>query len=280
MNEQLLRRKSRVDIGSAGTLPFRPTLFCKNMARRDVILLSSGSEPASLLLCMKRPSSFDRLLTWDGSEPVTKEFEKLSSVSAVKRPTSVGTVGHALSDKSNNVSPVKPANADPLTMPVKPELSMSSVTRPAPHDSASSTPARVGHDSFLAKLGQRGAAQFKLAHSDFASNWSLSSLSTCAATQARRIKTSLADTYCTDEARSATEADHGVAHAVMQTCAAFNQFVDTELGEPIWFPECDSMTPQPPADNPCAAPVGGFHAVVVVGYHFVGFDRLWRRATL
>jgi hypothetical protein len=123
-------------------------------------------------------------------------------------------------------------------------------------------------------LGQRGAAQFKLAHSDFsASNWSLSSLSTCAATQARRIKTSLADTYCTDEARSATEADHGVAHAVMQTCAAFNQFVDTELGEPIWFPECDSMTPQPPADNPCAAPVGGFHAVVVVGYHFVGFDR-------
>jgi hypothetical protein len=67
--------------------------------------------------------------------------------------------------------------------------------------------------------------------------------------------------------------DHGVAHAVMQTCEPFIQFADTELGEPIWFPECDSMTPQPPAGNPCAAPVGGFHAVVVVGYHFVGFDR-------
>jgi hypothetical protein len=66
--------------------------------------------------------------------------------------------------------------------------------------------------------------------------------------------------------------DHGVATAAIQTCEGFGRFKGTALGKPIWFPECDTLTPPPPEDDPCGSS-GGLHAITVVGYYFAGFNR-------
>jgi hypothetical protein len=65
--------------------------------------------------------------------------------------------------------------------------------------------------------------------------------------------------------------DHGPTTGVIQTCNGFMDYKAAAHGRPIHFPACDVM--QAPKADECDPSENGLHAIVVIGYYFVGFHR-------